>query len=378
MLLRRTLTLCTALLIAIGVASAAAPSHAGAFVYWSCNCTGMHRGTNDGSVNDGHFIDTPPVSSAVAIDARHVYWASSDGRIGRANLDGSEPNPNLITGLPASSLLGLAVDGSHVYWSSIHAIGRANLDGTGVNQNFIAPIGRAVGLAVNGSRLYWGENGIGKIGSAGIDGSRVDEQFIPAPGDPCSVAVDGTYVYWADATGNTVGRATLGGKNVEPAFINPGFPVGCGVAVDASHLYFGNFSLDGQGIARAALDGSGVQPLFLGGPAPFVGMAVNSQVPVPFFVPIGPFHRFADGTAGLGFRVDGPGVLSASGKQIKAVKTTERKAGGGTLGLKIRAKGQARRKLRRTGKVTVRFKVTFSPSGGSPATKSFSVKLRHK
>jgi hypothetical protein len=46
------------------------------------------------------------------------------------------------------------------------------------------------------------------------------------------------------------------------------------------------------------------------------------------------------------------------------------------LKLQIKPRGKAKRKLQRTGKTTVRPKVTFSPAGGEPNTESKRVKLR--
>src|SRR5262249_11220275 len=67
---------------------------------------------------------------------RHIYWTNSGtGTIGRANLDGSNPNQSFITSASAD---GMAVDAEHVYWGNdnTNTIGRANLDGSNPNQSF--------------------------------------------------------------------------------------------------------------------------------------------------------------------------------------------------------------------------------------------------
>ena len=81
----------------------------------------------------------------------YVYWTNEfSGMIGRANLDGSSPNNNFITGL--AGLRGIAVDHAHIYWvnSSVGggAIGRANLDGSSANPNFITGLGDPCGIAL--------------------------------------------------------------------------------------------------------------------------------------------------------------------------------------------------------------------------------------
>jgi hypothetical protein len=53
--------------------------------------------------------------------------------VGRANLDGSNPQQSFITG--AVRVEGIAVDAHHIYWSNLSTgIERANLDGTQVDQ----------------------------------------------------------------------------------------------------------------------------------------------------------------------------------------------------------------------------------------------------
>jgi hypothetical protein len=49
--------------------------------------------------------------------------------------------------------------------------------------------------------------------------------------------------------------------------------------------------------------------------------------------------------------------------------------GKGTVRLKIRAKGKARRRLLHRGRAKVRYKVTFTPAGGSANSQSQSLTL---
>jgi hypothetical protein len=51
------------------------------------------------------------------------------------------------------------------------------------------------------------------------------------------------------------------------------------------------------------------------------------------------------------------------------------KSGSGTVSLLVKAKGKSRRKLGRTGSAKLKVAVTFTPSGGDPATQSRTVKL---
>ena len=98
------------------------------------------RANIDGTAIDLAFIPDGG-REGLAVDDEHIYWTKSHtlgaGRIGRSDLDGSNPDPNFITGLNRPH--GIAIDDGHIYWTDIDAgtIGRANLDGTGVNASFM-------------------------------------------------------------------------------------------------------------------------------------------------------------------------------------------------------------------------------------------------
>src|SRR5262245_57318986 len=66
--------------------------------------------------------------------------------------------------------------------------------------------------------VYWAAPGDpSAIGRANLDGSGVDSGFISLPklpGDdndetPCGVAVDASHIYWADSANARIGRANL-------------------------------------------------------------------------------------------------------------------------------------------------------------------------
>ena len=90
-----------------------------------------------------------------------------------------------------SGVIGVAVDGEHIYWSQDVAakIGRANLDGTGVNREFIDDAGLPLLIALDGQHIYWADGMDDHIGKANLDGSGVVPDFTNAAG-PYGVAVD--------------------------------------------------------------------------------------------------------------------------------------------------------------------------------------------
>jgi hypothetical protein len=322
---------------------------AAAFVYWTNAKTGaVGRANLNGTGVDHRFIGDAKTVFDVAVDATHVYWTTGDA-IGRANLDGTGVARSFITGLSLSYPEGVAVDTAHVYWSSYGGgtIGRANLDGTGVDQSFITARDPTQGLdgptevAVDAAHVYWSVGGlaveggqsvqIGGIGRANLDGTGVNQSFIPDVNSPCSTAVDAAHVYWASG-----------------------------------------------GIARANLDGTGVDKSLISAPRrsdPINGVAVDALFSNEFgFGKVKKDER--KGTARLTVKVPGPGDFELRGKGIKTASKDASHAG--KLKLAVKPTGTAKQILNQTGEAKVRAAVTYTPDGGipdTPNTESEKIKL---
>lgn len=205
-------------------------------------------------------IITTPQPWFLAVDANWLYWGTSGvtANLGRANLDGSSPNPNFITGLPggAGAFEGIFVTPSALWWidNNNGQIGKANLDGSGVNDSVVTGLPNPGGLAVDGSHIYWCQASVG-VGRANLDGSGVNQTFIPLAGNVEGVAVDASHIYFALPDDAAIGRANLDGSGVNLTFIT-GIPAGpWELRVNSTHIYWSSL---GQAIGRANLDGSGV------------------------------------------------------------------------------------------------------------------------
>lgn len=207
----------------------------------------------------------------------YVYWMTSNqagATIHRAKLDGSSPT-KLVAGLPIAAAL--AVDTSHMYWSTTTGIGRANLNGTGVEGSFLPISGPggivASSIVVDSSHIYFADAQNGNnntIARVNLDGSGLEPDFINAPawsnhsdGGPSELALGGGYIYWYD--GDRIGRANLDGSGIIDHYITStgGLPT-YGFAFDGTHFYWSLAAQAEEGsIARVNADGSGINKQFI-------------------------------------------------------------------------------------------------------------------
>ena len=123
---------------------------------------------------------------------------------------------------------------------------RANLDGTDVNDvlrtGLVSPKG--IALDTKADRLCWTDFGPDKVGCARMDGSHA-EPLVGAGKSPWGIALDpyGSHMYWADYGTDTILRASLDGLNVED-IITTGLIAPVGIALDQRRS--GDFDLDGD------------------------------------------------------------------------------------------------------------------------------------
>jgi virginiamycin B lyase len=273
----------------------AAPARAS--VYWANQAGGsgttIGRAATDGSDADQSFITGASAPIGVAVDGSYIYWANEKtNSIGRANLDGSGVNPGFIA--DAQDPFGVAVDGAHIYWTNAQSgsIGRANLNGTAANNSFITGASAPEGIAVDGQHIYWANSFSGVIGRADLDGSAVNQSFINATHSPRGVAVDAQHIYWTELVDGTIGRANLDGSAADERFITGAADSPIGIAVDSQHVFWANATANT--LSRANLDGSGVVSSLVSADDPY-GVAVDAAPP-----PQGPPEVSAEQVLGVG------------------------------------------------------------------------------
>ena len=179
--------------MSIGLTS---PSSAGTHYYGAC--VEPVSGESDTGNNCSSAVavtDAPRVSPA---GASKLYWTDAGASgIQRANLDGSQVDDLVTSGLGSPTGLAVDLSGGKMYWTDRRTdrIQRANLDGSHVEDLVTSGLDKPNGLALDGSgrKMYWADAGTNKIQRANLDGSNVEDLLTGADGlvDPSGVAVGG-------------------------------------------------------------------------------------------------------------------------------------------------------------------------------------------
>jgi hypothetical protein len=217
----------------------------------------------------------------IAVDSGHVYWSNEkEGKIGRAEIGGGNPNPNFITGLDHPK--GVAVDASHIYWAETRdgaegngSIGRAEINGTNPNSNFITGAGDPHGVAVSAGFIYWANGDNTNIGRATIAGASPEQSFIHNFGEvPWGIAVNASGIFYDLQGGqyNYMVETSLAGAQENFRYIGQGGVRQ--VALDAGHVYWANTGE--RAVGRMQLDFENQNPTFVSEIGGIVGVAVDA------------------------------------------------------------------------------------------------------
>ena len=218
---------------------------AGGKLYWT-EKTGDRTGRIRGANLDGTHVklvkNLTSVPHSIAIDAANgkLYLTNAWGKVQRLDIDGSNFQPNFITNLNAPKHITLDVADSKVYWTETEQqdgrIQRANLDGSSV-QNVATGLAEPTSLAVAGGKIYWTERtteNAGKLQHANLDGtnSEVLETLSIAP---TSIAVDPVpnSLYLTLPSGE-IHRRNLDGSGDQPVVTNLGSPSNIVLGISAT------------------------------------------------------------------------------------------------------------------------------------------------
>ena len=157
-------------------------------MYWSIWNPGKIRRANLDGTNVEDLITglREPEDIDLDIAGGKIYWTDTvTNKIQRANLDGSNIEDLVTVGLSHPLGLTLDVAGGKIYWTNtsfwpwggpgVDKISRANLDGTNLEDLVTTGLAIAHGIAldVSAGKMYWADQG--KIQGANLDGSNVED-----------------------------------------------------------------------------------------------------------------------------------------------------------------------------------------------------------
>ena len=174
-------------------------------LYWSIWGPGRIRRANLDGTNVENLVTglDQPEDINLDLSADKIYWTDTGtNKIQRANLDGSTVEDLVTVGL--SHPLGIALDvaSGKMYWTNtsnwphpwplVDKIQRANLDGTNVEDIVTTGLSIANGIAldVSAGKMYWSDTD--RIWRANLDGSNVEEAIVGSdaiPINPSGIAL---------------------------------------------------------------------------------------------------------------------------------------------------------------------------------------------
>jgi DNA-binding beta-propeller fold protein YncE len=366
-------------------------------------------GSGAADLNVGAATVSSPDGVAIDPASGRIYWANASGThpISYANLDNTGAGADLNVGAaPFANPLAPAIDaaGGKIYWANQSggsgSVSYAKLDesGGGSLDTTPATVSSPQGVAIDpeAGLIYWANfsggisfanlNNTGGGGNLDIDGSNPNGPTMPAllrapkgAGPPV-------------ISGGSVAGSTL---SCSQATWAPDLLASKLYRVPQSFSY--SWSRDGTQVP-----GANASTITASSPGSYSCrvMATNyagsttsqeSDSHTVVFAPnaftIGkPKLNRKRGTAKLPVSVPGAGTLTLGGKGVMPQRTVRRAAGAankavagaGTVNLLVKAKGKTKKTLNKKGKVKVKPKITFTPTGGSPNAQTKTIKLKKK
>ena len=245
----------------------------GGKMYWVDRMTAKIQRANLNGSQIEDLVTTgleQPTDLALDLDQGKMYWTDrGTSRIQRANLDGSQIE-DLVTRPGDIWSLALDIAGGKMYWTSTawpkQKIQRANLNGSQIKDLVTTGLFQIAGLALDiaGGKMYWTDYGTDKIHRANLDGSRVEALVTTGLDSPNGLALDlaGGKMYWVDR--NKIRRANLNGSQVED-LLRRQYPESLVLVLPEKKMYWTERGGSGERgrILRANLDGSQIEDLLV-------------------------------------------------------------------------------------------------------------------
>ena len=213
---------------------------AGDKIYWiekTGNRSGRIRSANLDGTNARLVKELTSVPMGIALNTsnKKLYITNGWGKVQSLGVDGSNFQPNLVTGLDAPQELAVDAAGGKIYWieqvdDSNGRIQRADLDGKNVKlvKNLTSVL---TGLAVDtaNGKLYL-TNARGKVQQMDVDGRNFQSDLITGLNAPQGIVVDAAAgkIYWTEA--GRIRRANLDGTNRQNVVTGLGTPASLSIS----------------------------------------------------------------------------------------------------------------------------------------------------
>ena len=193
-----------------------------------------------------------------------IYWLEQGSdKVRCANLDGSNVQDLVTTGLDQPFGIALDVSDDKIYWTDwkTDTIKRANLNGTNIEtllSGLPTPLG--IALDIGSGKMYWTDVGVDTIKRANLNGTNIETLLSGLPA-PYGIALDigSGKMYWTDVVAHTIKRANLNGTNVETLVSRLSNPHSVALDIANGKMYWTDFGTDT--IKRANLNGTNVETL---------------------------------------------------------------------------------------------------------------------
>ena len=205
-----------------------------------------------------------------------IYWTDGaapthgSNKIRRANLNGTEPQ-NVVTGLGFPYRIALDISGGKMYWTEHRYSGhpkimRANLDGSNVENLITTGLQNPLGIDIDpvGGKIYWADYDAYKIQRANLDGTNV-EDLVSTSWGAWALALDTVdgKIYFSMSRGTEawILRANLNGADVEVVLSMAGEVRGLELDIMRGKMYWTRVHAGDNKIVRANFDGTDVEIL---------------------------------------------------------------------------------------------------------------------
>jgi hypothetical protein len=209
----------------------------------------------------------------IAVDASSVYF--TDGNAGTVMKVPIAGGPTTTLAVGQAGARAVAVDATHVYWTSYSSAGCPDDGGPCSPDGAIrrVPIGGGIvttlasgqespaGLAVDEQNVYWTSLGIriqdGSVRKVARAGGTPTTLAADQWGVGADIAVGSGYVFWTGNSGGaetaTVRKVPIDGGAV--SVVVSGSSNGAGIAVDPWRIYWVSFDVSGGSVRSAPIEG---------------------------------------------------------------------------------------------------------------------------